>query len=439
MVSGIVNRLLLCFSLTKNAGRIMDMDVPADAITSLNGMRFISMTWVILGHTYLWMLSTGVVNNYKTALEIVHRFSFQAINNAFLSVDSFFFLSGLLMAYLGLRQMNRRNGHLPLLQFYLHRFLRLTPTYMFVIWFYVSLEPHLGSGPLWYTHQMGNPACEKYWWTNVLYINNFYPNELIKECLGWSWYLANDMQFFAISPVLLYMIYRYFTGLFAGVGGLLAASFVVTGVLIGYYKLPVALAGEIEGGQDYTNMIYVKPYCRIAPYLVGLALGYLFHKDKQRTSLLHFRPVMVFILLGWIVAIVCGLASLYGLYKNFRTHPEPFNMTENVIYGVFGRFAWAVALAWVIYTCHTGVGGTINSILSARIWIPLSRLTYSAYLLHPIVLGVFYSSFQSTITYTDSLLVFYFVAIVAVSYACAFVLALMVEFPTMQLEKLILK
>lgn len=30
----------------------------------------------------------------------------------------------------------------------------------------------------------------------------------ILQCLGWSWYLANDMQFYVISPLLLYVIHR---------------------------------------------------------------------------------------------------------------------------------------------------------------------------------------------------------------------------------------
>ena len=28
------------------------------------------------------------------------------------------------------------------------------------------------------------------------------------------------------------------------------------------------------------DLVYIKPYCRIAPYLVGIALGYLIHIEK---------------------------------------------------------------------------------------------------------------------------------------------------------------
>lgn len=50
---------LLCFSLIGNTKKIFATKVPSTAITSINGLRVISMFWVILGHTFLfWMIST---------------------------------------------------------------------------------------------------------------------------------------------------------------------------------------------------------------------------------------------------------------------------------------------------------------------------------------------------------------------------------------------
>ena len=40
----------------------MDCTVPPGAITSVNGVRVLSMWWVILGHTYLWLLLYRVVS-----------------------------------------------------------------------------------------------------------------------------------------------------------------------------------------------------------------------------------------------------------------------------------------------------------------------------------------------------------------------------------------
>ena len=42
-------------------------------------------------------------------------------------------------------------------------------------------------------------------WQNALYINNLY--DFDKQCIGWSWYLANDMQFYWLTPPLLVLFY----------------------------------------------------------------------------------------------------------------------------------------------------------------------------------------------------------------------------------------
>ena len=59
-------------------------------------------------------------------------------------------------------------------------FRRLTPSYMFTILFYSNLYAFLGEGPMWFRNQ-NSTLCEKYWWTNLLYINNFYPTSLDDE------------------------------------------------------------------------------------------------------------------------------------------------------------------------------------------------------------------------------------------------------------------
>ena len=54
----VVLRFFLCFSLIQNTSRIMNTNVPANAISAINGMRVLSMWWVILGHTYAFQQAT---------------------------------------------------------------------------------------------------------------------------------------------------------------------------------------------------------------------------------------------------------------------------------------------------------------------------------------------------------------------------------------------
>lgn len=46
--------------------------------------------------------------------------------------------------------------------------------------------------------------------------------------------------------------------------------------------------------------------------------------------------------------------------------------------------AWALSLAWIVVACSSGYGGYVNKLLSAPIIYPFSRVTYCAYLVHPI-------------------------------------------------------
>jgi hypothetical protein len=51
---------------------------------------------------------------------------------------------------------------------------RLTPPYAVVILFVATLYRHVGSGPLLPAVTSGQAEdCQKYWWTNILYINNY--------------------------------------------------------------------------------------------------------------------------------------------------------------------------------------------------------------------------------------------------------------------------
>ena len=47
---------LLCFSVIKNTKAVLNTDVPKGSITSINGMRTLSITWVVLGHALFFAL-----------------------------------------------------------------------------------------------------------------------------------------------------------------------------------------------------------------------------------------------------------------------------------------------------------------------------------------------------------------------------------------------
>ena len=187
----------------------------------------------MMGHILGALLGQGFpTSNVATLFGLNQRFEFQAVNNAFVSVDTFFLMSGCLVSYLMLKELDKTRGRVNFLVMYIHRYLRyylivsiehkssintyyfsnrLTGFYGFLIFFLTTVWRHCGSGPnhiFWYEAE----ECAKNSWVNLLYINNFDVEEYLEGgCLGLgvTWYLANDMQFFLIAPPIIYMTWHW--------------------------------------------------------------------------------------------------------------------------------------------------------------------------------------------------------------------------------------
>ena len=69
---------------------------------------------------------------------------------------------------------------------------------------------------------------------------------------------------------------------------------------------------------------------------------------------------------GWCVSIFLALSTVYGCYKTVRKgNLEPFTRAESILYGTFARWAWSLAVAWVIFACHRGLGGKCNMVIDS--------------------------------------------------------------------------
>lgn len=90
-----------------------------------------------------------------------------------------------------------------------YRIIRLTPAYLFVIGFNELVLRYSHNNSVFEPTIIDHVTCDKYWWRNVLYINNLFPQS--EMCMIWSWYMANDTQFFIIGITLLLISKRWVT------------------------------------------------------------------------------------------------------------------------------------------------------------------------------------------------------------------------------------
>ncbi|XP_070555369.1 nose resistant to fluoxetine protein 6-like [Ptychodera flava] len=281
---GVASKCLLTFSVLDSGRKILNTDAGRGSISCLNGIRVLSMFWIILLHSYLYLGSSpSYSENYRFITDVVYqRWTATVLWQGHLGVEGFLVLSGLLVSYLTLQQFDKCGGpgkHRWWL-FYLHRYWRLTPVYAFCLMMYATLTLHMGNGVWWFSWYGAQGVCQNKWWANMLYINNLYPFPgTVSECMGWSWYLAVDMQLYIISPIFIITFYKSWR---AGLGlslGTILCSFGICAYLVTVQGMPAGLDQKPYRSPKYDpatgDWIYGKPYYRIPQYLVGVGLGYV--------------------------------------------------------------------------------------------------------------------------------------------------------------------
>ncbi|XP_034301544.2 nose resistant to fluoxetine protein 6-like [Magallana gigas] len=431
----VAERLLLAFSVYSNGKKILQVNQSSGTLTALNGIRFLSISWVVLGHTFGVMYPV-LSNGYAILPDLYQRWSFQAVANAFVAVDSFFALSGLLLAYLTLKEMKKGQGKFRInwFMFYFHRFWRLTPAYMLLMMISICLSRYFGDGPLWPDQGIEVNYCKNTWWKNLLYINNFYSEQ---SCFGVSWYLANDMQFFVLSPLMLAPLYfKYRVGMVVCFIWLLGSA-ITPGVISNVLNLPPSAfggGGTIQGRTDYLSNYYARPYCRIGPYIVGIIVGSLMYKTDCKVKINKYLNLLL-----WLVFATLAVVVLYGLRDPINFPEDALNRDVSALYNATHRIVWGACVCWVIFACATGNGGFINTLLSWSPFVPLARLSYCIFLSHFMIISTYFDS-QKSLLYMDDLNAIYvFLATLVLSVMVAFVASLSFEAPMMGLEKVIFK
>lgn len=117
------------------------------------------------------------------------------------------FNRGVVLIYVALPLLEKHKGKFNYIVYVVHRWVRLTPAMIGTICF-ITIMPALGSGPMWKKEMTWqSEGCQKNWWMNILYINNWvYPVD--EMCGGMTWFIAADFQIYLFAPVIFFSYYK---------------------------------------------------------------------------------------------------------------------------------------------------------------------------------------------------------------------------------------
>ncbi|XP_041914872.1 O-acyltransferase like protein [Alosa sapidissima] len=401
----------------------------ADSYSSLNGIRMLSLLWILSGHN-VQLSAWNNLDNAKRWKERVERsplYVFAFSGPVYLAVDSFLLLGGLLSAKSLLASIQRSEDKLSpglVTHFLFKRFKRVQPLHLFIVCLAIGLFSVVQRGAFWFIADDEILNCKKYWWSNLLLVNNLFT--ITDICAPWTWYLSIDFQFYITTPILI-LLYRWNKRVLAAVAVLLMVLTCLTSALLtAVLRLPVHQPTTLSF-ESYFQYYYNKPYTRYGPYLVGILAG-IYMTTKSGPFVRHRWQAG----LGWFSSLSVMMAVV-GLAYSLREVP-PGPSLPHAIYQGLHRTLWALALAWVILACEEGYGGFVDRILSLSVWIPLSNISFACYLIHPMLIILYNGKRETAIHYTDLNFLYLFLGHTALSLSLGYVLTVLIEKPYLFLK-----
>ncbi|XP_055312462.1 O-acyltransferase like protein-like [Sitodiplosis mosellana] len=424
-----LDEIVECFSLRKNIQMLTNFETPANAVPIVDGLKSIACFSAVILHVYWYNHFT--VHNAAMMFSYGEQPLWQWVMTASTIIDVFFTISGLLLTYnflLNQSKLNeiKNNNLLQNLKLFgkqmLNRYIRLTPMYLIVIGCVEIITLRLvETSPFW-IHDRNDVNCSEFWWRNLLYIQNFFSLE--KMGVNWSWYLACEMQFTILSTALLFIYAKYpnaaklmFCSLFAICVGLLFSVSIFIKFTLSYDVLHSLLSD-----------IYIRPWTRVLPYLVGVAAGYVMYMMKGKLPLGEKT-----IKITWIVMITIPILC----------HKSTINPNTSYVTTAFAltimRILYPASISWMILASHAGYGGRFAKFLNHPIFVHINKLSYGIYLLNPVVIILVYG-WQDHSTHIDPVsMVVMTTGINVYIYLASVVFSLLFEIPYTKLSAIILR
>ncbi|KAL1462518.1 hypothetical protein WDU94_014347, partial [Cyamophila willieti] len=175
--------LLLTFSFRRNARSILSQNA-TNNILIFDGFKGLCLVGVILFHREF--TSMAYAKNLEDVEEVLHKPSYFILIASTNVLDTFFFVSGFLLAWSIIQNLNQ-DRTVNFVRMILNRVTRIWPMYIMLIAFSIYIQPYIGDGPLWKTYaDTQAQACRQYWWQHLLFVTTLYTegNDIVSQLRG---------------------------------------------------------------------------------------------------------------------------------------------------------------------------------------------------------------------------------------------------------------
>ncbi|XP_077487151.1 nose resistant to fluoxetine protein 6-like [Amblyomma americanum] len=425
---------LVVFSVVSNTRMILqpaaDDSTDSYSLRFLHGVRYLSLTWIVIGRCYV---STSVVWS-RMVNTIIYAESWENIlaGLGYAALDTFFFLSGFLLAAVVCKQ--KRSSLCAVISLVVKRYIRTTvPVFFLIMCLY--LLPLVTSGPdaIGYFTKVHNDFMWQ-WPLLLLQVQNYgFTMDARGPSLAHLWYLSLDFQFFLLClPILILLKNRpklaVATFLLLSVVGCSVAAWQVashnmTPFLVALTESPLTFLAT-------RSYYFFYPHYHAVCYFMGCVTFFFVRRYKER------KVSEVLQRAAWCIAIAGGLCSICMKGPWYRTK-DPTTVFGNLCTAFSDRILWSVFLAWLTFASATERGGFVSTFLSWGAFAPLSRLANGVYIIHAFFIGLTVHISRERMFFSHFVVVSFSFTVLVWSYMLGYLLFVFCEAPTDRLGKLI--
>lgn len=331
-------------------------------IQGLNGIRAIAFFMLMYVHIYRPYLFFGFHEE--------NRFLDNFLNNGSLCMDAFFMLSGFLIGGQLLSEFQKK-GKIHYRNFFVKRVFRIFPPYYIFITLqlFVLLQIAKVSPDARIVEGVASIKSKVIW--DYLYMSDYFRGTMIH---GWS--LSVEEKFYLLLPLLLFL-FRYLKNK----NHQLILFFSLSLLPLGIRSFQYVYFGGSEGIDStiYNQYFYYPFHSRMDSLFWGVFLAGIFTYYPERIKNYLQTKTSTYLTILSVFFLV--------LIMFFTNENNPGYFTTVLKFFI-------VSLLWstLLLKCLDPVSIT-SKILSFRGFIPVAKLSYSAYIIHLVFLGILTNKF----------------------------------------------
>jgi len=407
---------------------------------------------IIIFSTFTEYLRKMPLRNPEIAYDYCKSFFMQIFLNPSFAYEALFAISGFLVAYshIGTKLEKQGISLKMTIKTILLKFIRIWPVYSLVFLIYWKFLVYVMDGPLsGFSLNKELESCNNQWPFVLMMISNLtfgLWENTTNFCMSWGWFIQNDF-IYCIIGIILMAVYSKSKKLFWSIFTILFLAFIaIEGWLIWIFDLGVNII-ENESNINYYKSFYYKFYTRISPFLIGMMFGILYanYKNSLESSKFSSLGNMFYTIQNsrfltgssYILGLVFIFTYIFAPFWNFE---HEWNFTKRFVYNFLGNKVFTVGLFSFLLPLILGNLYFLGGWLQSGAFYPISKLSISAYLLHPLLIEYFFYNLEFSIFFSLS---YYFITGVSFwggTYIFSLISRLLLEMPFIHIRNsLILK